>query len=90
MDVKVHDKILNQSISENVFEKVTKFDIKKCVFSSEFVETVDNGKVLVWLSTLYYMSLDTAQVSKLSGRGCVVCQDCVVYKHEYWDLIHFY
>ena len=33
MDVKVHDKIMNHSISENVFEKVTKFDIKKCVFS---------------------------------------------------------
>jgi len=33
MDVKVHDKMLNHSFSENVFEKVTKFDIKKCVFS---------------------------------------------------------
>ena len=33
MDVKGHEKIMNHSISENVFEKVTKFDIKKCVFS---------------------------------------------------------
>jgi len=33
MDFKVHDKIMNHSISENVFEKVTTFDIKKCVFS---------------------------------------------------------
>ena len=32
LDVKAHDKILNHSFSENVFEKVNKFDIKKMRF----------------------------------------------------------
>ena len=74
MDVKVHDKIMNHSISENVFEKVTKFDIKKCVFSrgvNIMPPSVLKGLtlilVIVWSKIPSAMASVFGRRSKISG-----------------------